>query len=244
MDLSIIIPTIRVDDWQKIINNIELSCKKYSFEIIFVGPYYNDCIEKYKNIKYVRDFGSPNRCQQIGLILSEGKFVTWLVDDYDEGPDNIDNFLDMICDTHENTIVVGNYDEAGTIAVENFSILHCYGGGANVDPSWVIFNVAFLHRSFLEKMGGFNCLFHVTCIGHTDLAVRCQHYGAEVINGNMKIGGLVHMPGISGDHAPIHNNQLYRDQPIFTANTNEPIVAQIDIFNWKKSARIWDRFND
>jgi hypothetical protein len=244
MDLSILIPTLRTHSWEPIIDAIEKSCHPYTWEIIFVGPYYNSCIEKYKNIKYVRDFGSPNRCQQIGLILAEGKFVTWLVDDYDDGPNNISKFLDMIYDTRPETIVVGNYDENGIIAVENFSIRHCYGGGKYVDPSWVIFNVAFLHRSFLLSIGGFDCNYNVTCIGHTDVAVRCQYHGCEVINANMKIGGVVWLPDITGDHAPVHNNQLCHDQPLFVQKTNDPIQPYVDISNWQDSPAVWNRFDD
>ena len=203
VDLSIIIPTVRTERWRDIILAIEKSAAPYSWEILFVGPYYNSCIEGYTNIKYIRDFGNPNRCQQIGLLLSEGKFITWLVDDYNEGPNNISKFLDIIYNTDEETIVVGNYDENGTVAVNDFSITRCYGGGQYVNPSWVIFNVAFLHTSFLEKIGGFDCNFNVTCIGHTDVAVRCQHHGCKVINGNMKIGGLVWLADTTGDHAPI-----------------------------------------
>jgi hypothetical protein len=107
----------------------------------------------------------------------------------------------------------------------------------------VIFNVAFLHRSFLEKIGGFDCRFNVTCIGHTDIAVRCQSHGCKVINGNMKIGGVVWLPDTTGDHGPIHNHQVYRDQPMFTEKTNSPITTVIDISNWKDSPTVWDRFD-
>ena len=244
MDLSIIIPTIRTHSWEPILEAIEKSCHPYTWEVIFIGPYYNSCVEKYKNVKYIRDFGSPNRCQQLGLLVAEGKFVTWLVDDYDDGPNNIAKFLDIIYDTHPETIVVGNYDENGTIAVDNFSIRHCYGGGRYVDSSWVIFNVAFLHRSFLLNIGGFDCDYNVTCIGHTDLAVRCQYHGCEVINANMKIGGVVWLPDTTGDHAPVHNYQLRHDQPLFNRRTDNPIQPLIDISNWQNSAAVWERFHN
>jgi|TARA_R110000824_G_scaffold242903_1_gene431543 hypothetical protein len=242
IDLSIVIPTIRTEGWYNVISAIEKSCSKYSWEIIFVGPYYDSCIELYTNVKYVRDFGSPNRAQQIGLVLAEGKFVTCLVDDYDDGPNHIDAFLDIISETDEETVVIGNYDENGEIAVEDFSVRHCYGGGSSVDPSWVIFNVVFLHRTFLEKMGGFDCSYNVTCFGHTDLAIRCQSYGCKVINANLKIGGVIWIRDTTGDHEPIHNNQVYRDQPMFNEKTSSPIETSIGMDNWKDSPPVWERF--
>ena len=72
-DLSIIIPTIRIESWEPLIESIADSCWRNSHEIIFVGPSYNNYIDKFKNIKYARDFGSPNRCQQIGMTLAEGE---------------------------------------------------------------------------------------------------------------------------------------------------------------------------
>jgi hypothetical protein len=238
-DLSIIIPSIRTANWQGLVEQIGKACGKYTFEVIFVGPEYNHDLDEFKNVKYVRDFGSPNRCQQIGLVMSEGTYVTWLADDILEGPFDIDKFLDSIVNESENTIAVGNYNEGGNIAVGDFSIKHCYNVGSCVSPDWQIFNVAFLRRSFLEKLGGFDCKYQVTCIGHADLAARAQSFGCTIINKNINIGSFGHMPGTSGDHEPIHNTQLNYDQPLFFKSTSDYFDPEVELNNWKKEEAVW-----
>jgi hypothetical protein len=239
VDLSIIIPSIRVAGWKDLVNQISVAAGDYTFEVIFVGPEYNQDVDQFKNVKYVRDFGSPNRCQQIGLMMAEGKFVTWFVDDYESGPFNIDKFMDSVYNEEEEAVAIGNYDEAGVLAVHDFSIRHCYGGGSSIKPDWQIFNVAFVRRSYLERFGGFDCRYQVTCLGHTDLAARLQDAGCRVINNNINLGAVKHLPDTSGDHGPVHNAQVFYDQPLFNRLTNGSVNPKVQLDNWKKEAAVW-----
>lgn len=238
-DLSIIIPSIRTEGWKSLVEQIAVAAGNYTFEVIFVGPKYNPDVDEFLNVKYVRDFGSPNRCQQIGLLLAEGRFVTWLVDDFETGPFDINKFLDLIYNEGEDTVIIGNYNEAGVVAVSDFSIKHCYGGGWKVNSSWQIFNVAFVRRSYLEKFGGFDCKYQVTCFGHTDLAARLQKIGCKVINNNINIGGVKHIPGTSGDHGPVHHAQVNDDQPLFNRSTDQLFQARVKLDNWKEADSVW-----
>jgi hypothetical protein len=242
LDLSIVIPSIRTEGWETLLDDISAACTKYTHEVIFVGPEAHECIKYRDNVKYVKDLGSPNRAQQIGLTLCEGKYVTWLVDDYETGPFHLDEFIDVLeCETSTKTVVIGNYNEAGTVAVENFSIKHCYASGSFINPAWVIFNVAFMNRKYIEWLGGFDCAYQVTCLGHTDLAVRAQADGCKVINTGLNIGSLKHMPNITGDHGPVHYAQVEEDQPRFRANTEREVNTRVNMDNWKWSSPIWKR---
>jgi hypothetical protein len=214
--LSIIIPSIRVEKWANVISSIEKGCKKYDYEIIFVGPYYNSIIESYQNIKYIRDFGSPNRCQQIGLIMAENKYVTWGSDDclYEENV--IDQCLDELINKDLLYLTTG-YMEGGSTAVSNYSVQSCYRSGKHVDPKWVIFNVAFVRRDILDEFN-FDTQFEVTCIGHTDLACRVQKkYPGRGVLLIANIMQCEHMPGISGDHKPVHDAQTFSDEALLFA---------------------------
>ena len=72
-DLSIITPAISPERWVDFYNSAKISCTKYSFEIIFVGPY--DPPDELKNnpqIKYIKDFGPPTMCNQMGVCIATG----------------------------------------------------------------------------------------------------------------------------------------------------------------------------
>lgn len=268
--LSIIIPSIRVEKWGSVIDSVKKACKKHDYEIIFVGPYYNNIIDDHENIKFVRDFGSPNRCQQIGLLMSEGKYVTWGSDDCLYSEDVIDDCLYELINKDLLYLVAG-YMEGGDTAVNNYSIQSCYKSGKYVDPNWVIFNVAFIRRDILDEFN-FDTQFEVTCIGHTDLACRVQKKysgrGALLIANIMQ---CEHMPGISGDHKPVHDAQTFSDEALLFAKydkdpeyshektdtwiENDKDVGKILHLReiekliawdgWKTSDRIWKRrFSD
>ena len=230
--LSIIIPSIRVEKWPDVILSIASACKNFNYEIIFVGPYYNNIIETHHNIKFIRDFGSPNRCQQIGLVMSEGKYVTWGSDDCLYEEDAIDKCIDELINKDLLYLATG-YMEGGSTAVSNYSIQSCYKSGKYVDPNWIIFNVAFVRRDILNEFN-FDTQFEVTCIAHTDLACRVQKKypnRGELLNINVL--RCEHMPGISGDHKPVHDAQEYSDSTIFFNKYNkEPLYSNEKIDSW------------
>ena len=98
-----------------------------------------------------------------------------------------------------------------------------------------------MSRTYLEYLGGFDCQFDVTCIGHTELAVRAQLDGCSVINAGFKIGGLRHLPDTTGDHGPVHHAQLSHDHPLFDQKTQGSMEQRIRMDNWKNSPAVWDR---
>jgi hypothetical protein len=53
-----------------------------------------------------------------------------------------------------------------------------------------------------------------------------------------------HMPGHEGDHGPVHDAQVYHDQPIFTLmywDKDKSQRVMIDLDNWKLSPDRWER---
>jgi hypothetical protein len=240
MNLSIIIPSIRINKWPELIESIKKSCKNYSYEIIFVGPEINHVIDEYKNIKYVRDFGHPNRCQQIGVLLSEGEYITWGSDDGLYVEDAIDSCLHEIYENKLDYLATG-YNEGGNVAVNNYSIRSCYFVGKEVKPEYFIFNVAFIKREILEHEG-FDTTFEVTCIGHTDLAWRIQK---KYKNGKLLVKEIMnceHMEGRSGDHGPIYDAQTFHDGPELAMKTQHGTWNSIEWNMWKYDTKpVWER---
>lgn len=246
MDLSIIIPGIRTNNWEELIESIKLSCSLYSYEVIFIGPEYDNVLDDYKNIKFVKDYGSPNRCQQIGMVLAEGDNVTWGSDDCMYEPKSIDKCLHLL-EKDCTDVVITNYNEGGSKAVNNFGLGVCYPSTKHIKDSWMIFNTAFMSRENFNKVGGFDCSFDVTCVGHADFAARCQKFGYNVKLCDIKLLACSHMPGVTGDHAPVHYAQLTKDIPNYRNKYSKDLFPDIVVAvdNWKLQEEIWNRrFND
>ena len=75
IDLSIIMPGIRPQNWDAVYNSI-LNSTKRTFELIIVSPFsLTPYLASQGNVKYVKDFGNPTRASCIGATLAEGKYI-------------------------------------------------------------------------------------------------------------------------------------------------------------------------
>lgn len=233
MKLSIIIPSIRVSNHRSVIESIKRSCTKYEYEIIFIGPFYK---QSEGNLIYITDHSSPNLCQHKALQYCSGEIVHVFSDDcvFEEG--SIDKCLDnMDCDA-----VVANYDEGGNKAVSNFSLNYCYAKTCTPDD-FVIFNTAFMRKDKLMELGGFDCRFETLCVGQADLAARWQFSGLSVKVVDIRLSSCGHMPGTSGDHAPMHFAQLNNDMPLYQMKYLSVPELKIDFNNWTQQPLVWTR---
>jgi len=259
-EISIILPSIRPE---RLVNFYESFCKstKRDFEIIVVGPYPLPAeLERYKNIKYARDFGNPTRAQNIALALAEGKYIAWQADDATMLPDAVDQHLDLLIEmgTDVQNVVVGKYRE-GQVNSSDREINHAdsyfrISGSPAASPfipsDWWLFNVAFMHTAFLEALGGFDTNFEGTWSSQTDLAIRAQAAGANVKMSGIPCMVCDHMPGSSGDHKPIYECQTFHDEPLLKqiyGNPNWTSTRSLGVpfFNWKQYETVWSkRFNE
>ena len=75
-EISVVMSTIRTYNWDVVYKSLEESCTKRSFELIIVSPYpLTPFLQEKRNVKYVKDFGSPVRANCIGALLCEGRFL-------------------------------------------------------------------------------------------------------------------------------------------------------------------------
>ena len=142
-------------------------------------------------------------------------------------------------------IVVGPYRPPDMLQndIYNFKYVKDYGSPMRasnfLSDDWWLFNVAIMHRSFFDSLGAWDCSFEACPMGHTDLAIRAQHAGANVAMSEFPLLDCGHMPGTTGDHAPIHYAQLGHDTPRFQQRYRDPEwvnkSTKIDINNWKNS---------
>jgi hypothetical protein len=235
--LSIVIPSIRTENWPNVLKSIKLACKNYNYEIIFVGPKLNTDIILPSNIKFIRDYSSPNRCQQSGALIASAEYIHFGSDDCLYIEDSIDQVMDVVFNTKK--ILSCNYTEGGN-AQKTLRFIDAYGNNklGEIKDTWKYINVPFMPREIFLKFN-FNCVYNTTCWGHADLAARMQNANFKIDEYITPIFNCSHMPNITGDHAPVHH-AFYNDQSIFY---NSSISEQIqDYYN---SSDFWRRrFNE
>jgi hypothetical protein len=250
--LSIILPGIRTKNWRKFYNSVMDSFSD-SFEIIIVSPYdLPDDLKSLDNIKIIKDYGSPSRCQQIGLVHCEGEFVTWGADDGWFLNNSLDEALGFWANnaTSDKDIVTCKYTEGSNYSPDMlqdfyYKINHADGLRSVFVPNdyWVL-NVGILKTDYAKQIGGWDSIFEITTISHMDFAVRTQRDGAKYFMMEHPIFVCDHMPGTMGDHGPVHYAHIEHAEPLFRKIYNSSSSLErvkIDLNNWEDTPSIWKR---
>lgn len=250
--LSVICPGIRTNNWKRLYDSIGKSFSGL-WEVIFVGPY--DLPEELKGIKniiYIKDWGTPIRAQQIGLCESEGKLITWAADDGEYLPGALDVGYAILANEDFNpmTLVMGKYTEGegdtepmhGT----EYYILSRHDASRSIflPANYLMLNVGIVSREVLIDVGGWDCQFEVCPMSYNDLAIRLQNHGVKFIVQDQLMFKCSHLPGLMGDHGPVHNAQVYHDQPLFRKIYNDPSCIKrtvIPLDNFKFNPERWAR---
>ena len=249
VDISILLPAIRKERWVELYNSISKSTKR-KFELIIVGPYsLPDELQTKRDVKFIKEWGNPVRASQIASLVAEGKYLTWAADDgvYLEGAlDRAIDYLDNKPNKDIKDVVVNNYFEAGLLACPGnvLRLKVAYPPHTYLSDDWYIFNVATMYTEFFYDLGGYECAFEVCPFAHADLAARAQRSGANVHVLNEPMLDCTHMPGTSGDHAPVHYAQTEHDQQLYARiyeNSASLGRTKIDINNWKTAPSVWKR---
>lgn len=249
--LSILMPAIRKERWLDLYESITKSCS-HSFELILVSPYdLPDILKKSANIKYVKDFGSPNRCFNIALSLAEGEYCTWGADDGLYQDQVLDKAIEILDKSKNYKKIIS----MSTIeAVRHYSEDFCYINNHKeisspyIPNNYRLLALAMLRTKYFKELGGVDCKYETHAIGHIDLSIRSQNDGAEIEFLKDICMRLGHMPGTSGDHAPMHYAQTEHDEDLYRSlyrDKNYSPINKLDINNWKNSPSIWlRRFRD
>ena len=250
--ISIIIPGIRVANWKAVYDSICDSTNR-SFELIFSGPYdLPENMKDLRNVKFVKDFGSPVRSSCVAASLSEGKLLTWSADDALVLPGSLDKNIELLenMGDDERNVIVCKYLEGknGTAkSVQNDEYFRLSGSDWTSSPylpkSWWLFNAPIMYRTFFEELGGWDCQFKGTFYSHADMAVRAQFLGANV---KMSEHLFLDCDHSQDDHFPIEKAQVHHDKPVFLQRYRDPNWTQnemrIKMDNWKDSPSVWERF--
>lgn len=250
-DLSILLPSIRPQNLDAFYNSI-LSSTKRDFELIVVSPYALPLsLQDKKNVKFIRDFGSPTRCTNLGFLVSEGKLVTDCTDDAIYLPNALDESIDLFYQMSpdpKNVVIHMYYESQNRTneALQGDNYYKINGSRCSQSPyipnNWYIFNSFIMNREFFEEMGGLDCEYQATAMAHIDQAVRCQKEGAIVKVYNKAITSCDHN---QPDHGAIEIAQIGFDEPLYQKKYRNPAwimnEMKLDINNWKNADAIWDK---
>lgn len=253
--LSVLVPSIRPQNLQRLYNSVAEAFTG-KFEFLVIGPYgLPDSLNNTHNVLWLEDWGSPLRAQQIGLIQSNGEYITWAADDGYYLPNSLDRAFELLEGKDYKAIIMGKYQEGERkddhMEGDAYYILnnHVQSSCFFIPENTWMLNCGVVSRRLLIELGGWDSFsFHTCPQGYNDFSIRAQQYGCQFIIQQQMMFECSHMPGTTGDHAPIHNVQTQRDEPMFKEIWNHPYFSKrlaIDLNNWKKSPARWkSRFGE
>ncbi len=247
-DLSVIIPSIRPQNLDSIYFMLENAIQRYSFEVIVIGPNIisNDLWQK-TNVRFVKDFGCPSRCVQLGSTLAEGKYLCWLSDDCTFlTPQSLDQCVTTLESCEESTGMTLRYFEGdgnGEFPLDYWRGKH-HGDMKSlngVNEIWRIAPLGMYRTSYFKKIGGLDCRYeHINMCTH-DLAFRSQQNGAYIIDSPQTVARFRwswHDP----ESKPVQRAYFETDRPLFEKewlNKNERLDINYD--NWMDSPSKWEK---
>jgi hypothetical protein len=259
-EVSLILPSIRTERLPKLYESILTSTKR-NFELVICGPNaLPEELRDLRNVKYIKDYGSPVRASNIAAGACEGDVYTWLADDCLFFENSLDECLDRFyaMGDAKNNVLVAKYFEGQEGSSERetlqpdsyFKIVNTPAGTAHIPADWWLFNIAFMRADFFNSLGGWDCEYEGTWASHADMAIRAQYLGANVQMAEVPLFVCDHMPGGSGDHMPIFICQHQHDEPLLQSKYSDPnwtinVRPKLKLDNWKKAPTVWERrFNN
>lgn len=259
--LSVIVPSIRKENWHAIIDSIENNIGKYSYEVIFIGPDVDlpESLKSKKNIKCIRDFGCPSRAMQIGSIFAEGKYLSWICDD----GVFVDGVLNKIINQLENEnnekllynwiYTEGDgYKVGEDLRISNPEVWYKAKFHANqkhlkgIDDNWFMTLLFTVNTNYYKKIGGINCKYETINYNLHDLGYRITRDGGEMRFTDDVVFRLSWQPaGVNRtlDSCPVLNATILNDDKILNEMYGEKkdLPIHIDINNWAEAESVWGR---
>jgi len=254
IDVSVLMPAIRVPNWKRMYDSITLSCQKYSFELVLVSPFdLPDSMKDLPNVKLIKDFGHPTRAAQIGLLHCEGRLLYHCVDDALFYTSAIDNAVEMH-DKHLSgkDVVNMRYREGSNFSGQEFPPAfwwaHYHGELAalpGINKEWKMSMHPLMRTGYLKSLGGWDCSFEYINHPLHDLMFRVQADGGRLYDSPTTATSCDHHGGRTVDHAAIHDAQTLSDKPKFDKMYALPGTARsrikIPLNNWESTPDYWQR---
>jgi len=249
-DISIIIPSIRVEKLPAIYMMLEQAVAQYSFEVIIVGPLViPGILWDRENVRYVKDFGSPSRCVQLGSALAEGKYMCWMSDDCTYmTPQSLGNCISLLETKPNNmwalTLRYFEGEGAGEFPLDYWRGKH-HGDMQKlpgIPETYKIAPLGMYHTSYFKHMGGLDCRYeHINMCTH-DLAFRVQNDGGEISISPQTVARF-YWSWITADAKPVQRAYFETDNPLFQEmySQDQSKRVRIDYNNWMDAPSRWEK---
>jgi len=252
MKLSIIMPGVRIKNWLKVYQSIPnaTTLPKENYELVIVSPYdLPPELQGVNNVRLIKDWGCPTRCHQLGLLHSTGDYIVWGADDgtllpglaIDKAFASMPGKKGVVSMRYGESYKAAKLEKLSWWRVKNFGLLRRL---KYLPQHYMLIMIALMRRSYLMKMGGWDCRFEQPGISCVDLAVRLQNDGAQSVLGE-KLWHFNTEPGeIGGSQAPVIEAHKLNDTPLLVSTYNHKssrIRARIDFDNWKQAEAVWSR---
>jgi hypothetical protein len=251
-DVTLIVPGIRTQFWEKMYDSLSPSFGSKTFEVIFVGP--NDCpqaLTEKDNVTFIKDFGHPNRCQQIAASKASGKYISWFADDAVAKPGAYEIVINSLEGLTENDAACCKFLESDNPSPSMWGDDYYHVNNSTwtrcdfIQNDQLIMNVGVVHEKVFREIGGFDTnLFECTAMAHSDLAIRLTHIGVKIHLFNLIVMHCGFTPGDSGDHGPVFAAHHDSDIPNFRnlySSKGSLGRSRIEFDNWKSTEAKWSR---
>ena len=263
-DLTIVIPGIRPQNWQRILNSIPTSIGEYSYEVIFSGP--NPPVDdtlvttrKEDEWIYLESYASPTKCVHEAAIHARGRLFTWASDDgvfMNDGLKEAIRFWDSDKGSKYDEVVMryfegvnfgGNYQGQ---PMDGPRASYWHAGHhpdlqlPHIPPTYKVAPLGMLSLEAFKFFGGFDCRFEHINMSPIDLSIRIQNHGGGVY--------LSPLPTLNCDFPDLDDNGPQRgpviraffqnDRPLFRALYSNPGRPSIlDFNNYQEAPNVWGR---
>jgi len=251
-DISVLIPGIRTMKWPFILNSLAQSCTRYSYEVVFVGPYDPPKEILNEKVKFMKTYRCPSSALQLGAQSCEGELICHLVDDSKFVPHAVDKAVDLYKRTCGYKDVVNlRYTEdvnhsGKSLPPEFWTVRHHKLLRLRGIPKHYKTSLQFLiNASYFLELGGLDCSYEYINFNVLDLMFRIQHDGGVLQDSPTEVALCDYLKERIGDHGPIHD-AYFHDLALFQKkyskrNALRDNPVRIDINNWKYHPEIWNR---
>tara|TARA_R110001583_G_scaffold2684_3_gene18922 strand:+ start:348 stop:1106 length:759 start_codon:yes stop_codon:yes gene_type:complete len=248
VDISVIVPGYRYWEWQHVFQSTKDSLEDLSFEIIFVGPDNKSGVVG-ENVTFIKDFGAPGRCLQIGAANATGKYLTWACDDGVFTVGSLKRAIQRMEEKNDKKFTLGlNYYEGGDPRQEEFFRMrfHADQQMPGIKEEYKSSPMFVCTTEYYKELGGLDCRFEHVNFNIHDLMFRIYNDGGEVeifMEPTLNIAWDVHAP----DYVPVRQAYLEVDLPLYQKlyAVDQSARTKIPFDNWKESPAVWvKRFGD